>query len=123
MVLVIKFNATINGEVVSPAVLCHHLSYGPILKIFSQDQYGQEFEMISQARYRQDGIHVQELDLQARSIRAMTNSTRVKVGGQYHQISVLLRQSAMQTFASEVTTQILFFQMDGSDTQYPTAPL
>jgi hypothetical protein len=116
MVLVMKFNATINGEVVSLAVLCHHLSCGPVLKIFSQGQYEQEFEVISQARYRQDGIHVQELDLQARSIRAMTNSTRVKVGSQYHQISVLLCPSTMHTFAGLVETQTLLFRIDGNST-------
>jgi hypothetical protein len=50
MVLVMKFYIRLNQTTVSSAVLCHYLSCGPVFKIFSQDQYPQEFEVISQAR-------------------------------------------------------------------------
>jgi hypothetical protein len=117
MVLILKFAVTLNEGVVSLAVLCHHLSYGPILKIFSQDQYPQEYELISQARYKQDGIHVQELDLQARSIRAMGDSIRVKAGTLYHHISVSLRPEVLETFFGAVNVSVLSFKIDGLDTQ------
>jgi hypothetical protein len=115
MVLAIIFDVTLDEGVVSLAVLCHHLSYGPILKIFSQDQYPQEFEVISQARYRQDGIHVQELDLQARSTRAMTNSTRMKAGNLYHNISVSLYPQSVQTFVGSVQVSTLCFKVEGKN--------
>jgi hypothetical protein len=117
MVLVMIFKVALDQGTVTLAVLCHHINQGPILKIFSQDQYPQEFDVIIQARYREDGIHVQELDLQARSIRAMTNITRVKAGGQYHQISVSLRPMTLVTFAGMPALSTLTFVIDGRDTR------
>jgi hypothetical protein len=117
MVLVMIFDVTLDQGIVSLAVLCHHLNYGPIRKIFSQDQYPQEFEVISQARYRQDGIYVQELDLQARSTRAMTNSTRAKAGNLYHNISGSLYPQSIPTFVGSVQVSTLCFNVEGRITK------
>jgi hypothetical protein len=116
MVLVMIFDVAFDEGVVTLAVLCHHLSYGPVPKIFSQHQYPQEFEVISQARYKQEGIHVQELDLQARSTRAMTNSTMVKAGGTYRRISVSLQPQSIQTFIGPVQVSTLRFNVQVSNT-------
>jgi len=123
MVLVMIFKVALEQRTVVLAVLCHHLNTGPVLKIFSQDQYPQEFDIIIQARYREDGIHVQELDLQARSIRAMTNTTRVEAGGQYHQISVSLRPDFLvETFAGMASASTLAFFVDGQETRRESEP-
>jgi hypothetical protein len=116
MVLVMTFNVTL-GQGTSPplAVLCYQLNYGPQLKIFVQEQYPEEFDMITQARYRQDGIHVQELDVQARSTRIMTNSTTIRAGHVYHNISVSLHPQSIQTFVGSVQVSTLCFNVDGKD--------
>jgi hypothetical protein len=116
MVLIMIFDMALNEGVVTLAVLCHHLSYGPVLKIFSQNQYPQEFEVISQARYKQEGIHVQELDLQARSTRAMTDTTMVKMGGIYLRVSVSLQPQSIQTFVGPVQVSTLRFNVQVSNT-------
>jgi hypothetical protein len=116
MVLVMVFDVSLDQGVVSLAVLCHHLNYGPILKIFSQDQYPQEFEVVSQARYKQEGIHVQELDLHARSTRAMASSITVKAGNLYHRISVSLQPQPIQTFVGPVHVSTLCFNVEEMDT-------
>lgn len=118
MVLVMKFNVRLAYAAVSLVVLCHYLvDHGLVLKIFTQDQYPQEFDIISQAKYREEGIHVQELDLQVRSIRGMQNSTRFRIGDQYHHISASLRPYELHTFAGVVNVSALGFTVDGRDTK------
>lgn len=117
MVLVMEFKLTLHHGTIWLAVLCHHLSHGPVLKIFSQDQYHEEFDIISQARYRHEGIHVHELDLQARSIRAMGNTITVKVGDQYYRIAVALRAESLQTFVGPVTVSTVYFTIDGKESR------
>jgi len=111
MVLVMTFYVRLNQTTVSLAVLCHYLHFGPVFKIFIQEQYPQEFEVISQARYKQDGIHVQELDLQARSIRAMTSMTRV----QHHCISVKVRLETLETSFGPVVVSVLDLEIISRD--------
>lgn len=118
MVLVMKFNVRLNQATVSPAVLCHYLNFGPVFKIFSQEQYPQEFEVISQARYKQDRIYVQELDLQARSIRAMTSMTRV----QHHCISVQVRPGTLETSFGPVIISVLDLEIMSRDMHRPPPP-
>lgn len=117
MVLVMKLHVELNQTTIALAILCHHLNHGPVLKIFSQTQYPQEYEVISQARYRQDGIHVQELDLQARSVRAMTSMARVEAGHQHHHISVTLCQEVLDTYFGPVNVSALCLNIDGRPTQ------
>lgn len=117
MVLVMEFKLTLHHGTIWLAVLCHHLSHGPVLKIFSQDQYHEEFDIISQARYRHEGIHVHELDLQARSIRAMGNTITVKVGDQYFRIAVALRPETLQTFVGPVQVSSIYFTIDDRESQ------
>ncbi|KAH7414029.1 heterokaryon incompatibility protein-domain-containing protein [Phaeosphaeria sp. MPI-PUGE-AT-0046c] len=117
MVLVMEFKLTLHHGTIWLAVLCHHLSHGPVLKIFSQDQYHEEFDIISQARYRHEGIHVHELDLQARSIRAMGNTITVKVNDQYYRIAVALRSESLQTFVGPVPVSTVYFTIDGRESQ------
>lgn len=117
MVLVMEFKLTLHQGTIWLAVLCHHLHQGPILKIFSQDQYHEEFDIISQARYRHEGIHVHELDLQARSIRAMGNTITVKVGDQYYHIAVALRPETVLTLVGPVPVSTIYFTIDGRESQ------
>lgn len=115
MVLVMEFKLTLHHGTIWLAVLSHYLSHGPVLKIFSQDQYHEEFDIISQARYRHEGIHVHELDLQARSIRAMGNTITVKVGDRYYRIVVALRSTYLETFVGSVQVSTLYFTIDGEE--------
>jgi hypothetical protein len=116
MVLVMRFQVVLNQQLKSLAVLCHH-SQGPVLKIFTQDRHPEEYEVICQARYYQEGLHVQELDLQARSIRAMTNTTTIEAGNQHYQISVTLLPETLTTFFRDVYVNALCFSIDGAPTE------
>jgi hypothetical protein len=69
MLLIMLFQVMPNQRVVSLAVLCHNdHDRRPVLKIFTQQRHPEEFKIIRQARYyRQEGVHVQELDIHAKS--------------------------------------------------------
>jgi hypothetical protein len=113
MVLVMRFVVTVDHATAPLAVLYHCTPEGPSLKVFSQYQYPEEYEIISQARYRQEGIHVQELDLKARSTRTMANSTMVKFGYIHKHIAASLTSTWMQVGDAPVRTSTLSFAIDG----------
>jgi hypothetical protein len=117
-VLVMGFDVTLHQKKVSLAVLWHHSVCGsdrlhPI--IFSQDQYPHEYEVVTQARYQQAGIDVQEMHLHARSTRDMTQSTVVKTGNVLHQISVSLQLQSVQTSFGERLVCTLCLSVDGGN--------
>jgi hypothetical protein len=117
MVLIMRFVLRLDHGADTPlAVLCHHTTDGPQLKIFTRPQYPQEYELISQARYRREGIHVQELDLKARSVRAMTNSTTIQVLVS-HQLKVSMIPYTTQTIVGPVFVSALSFEIDGKTTR------
>jgi hypothetical protein len=118
MVLVMLFQVMLNQQVVSLAVLCHHdHDRRPVLKIFTQQRHPEEFEIIRQARYRQEGVHVQELDIHAKSNRALTETTTVEADHQHHRITVTVRPQPLETCFGSVNVNALCFNTDGPLTQ------
>jgi hypothetical protein len=112
IVLIMKFDVKLQNSQVPLAVLCHNHRRGPVLKIFTQEQYPQEYEMISQAKYKQEGIHVQELNYLAPSIRAMGPSISVKDGNEYRQLTISLVEDTVPTGAGTVRISTLCFRID-----------
>lgn len=119
MVLIMIFELALDhaGGDFPLAVLGRYIGDKPFLKIFSFQGNPREFERISQARFRQEGIHVQELDLQAPSVRDMANSTWLDHEGRSINISVSLMPGTMDFFGTAFGVNVLSFAIDGKQTR------
>jgi len=118
MVLVMRFSIAFTHTTVPLAVLCHHpQGRGRVLNIIAQRQSPREFQVVSQEIYREEGMHIHELELQAPGILQFGNTTTTLVGNRYRDISVSLKPTVSQTFAGAVTVSALTFAVDGKDTE------
>ncbi|KAH7085810.1 hypothetical protein BKA63DRAFT_500530 [Paraphoma chrysanthemicola] len=113
MVLVMRFNVTLNGMSTGLAVLIHHPEGRPVVKIFTQHQYPKEYEVIYQERYKNEGIHVHELHVQAPGIRGTSNMTLIPAREGFHQIHATIPTGTTQieSFVGFVNVFTLTFEV------------
>jgi hypothetical protein len=111
LVLAMRFSVRLINATVPLVLLCDYREAVPILKALNLNTYLQESKIIFQQRYREEGITLEDLEIQAPGIHALNVSTTIRIETSLFVISALLKKGTMQHISHNLNVWSLFLKV------------
>ena len=111
LMLAMRFSVRLINATVPLVLLCDYRKAVPILKSTQPEHYLQESKIIFQQKYREEGITLEDLEIQAPGIHALNDSTSIRIEICLFVISALLKKGTMQHISHNMNVWSLFLKV------------
>ena len=106
--LAVRFSVHLINATVQLVLLCGYREAIPILKVFDQNTYLRESNIIFQQRYRENGINWEDLEIQAPGVCALKESMTLKIEHHLFVVTVLRKKGTIQHMSHDMDVWSLY---------------